>query len=166
MEQVQSMSAHRQATDWLAVFDPLEPRRLFASARLAIIGDFSSDVQTAPTRDVANLVKSWSPDAVVTVGDNNYPDGAASTIDANVGQWYQQYIAPYKGTYGTGSPDGVNRFWPALGNHDWNTTGAKPFLDYFTLPGNERYYTVTQGNVGIFVVDSESQEPDGTSSTS
>src|SRR5690348_16444220 len=111
------MSPRHSPNPPFTLLDALEPRVLFASARLAIIGDFSSDVQTAPTRAVSNLVKSWSPDAVVTVGDNNYPDGAASTIDANVGQWYGQFISPYKGSYGTGSADGVNHFWPALGNH-------------------------------------------------
>ncbi len=148
------------------IVDSLEPRMLMAATRVAVIGDFSSDEQTAPTRDVANLVKSWSPDAVVTVGDNNYPDGAASTIDANIGQWYGQYIYPYHGSYGSGASDGVNHFWPALGNHDWNTGTDKPYTDYFTLPGNERYYTTQVGNVGLFIVDSESQEPDGTSASS
>src|SRR5947208_346366 len=86
---------------------------------LAVIGDFSSDVQLAPTRDVSNLVKSWSPDAIITTGDNNYPVGGADTIDANIGQWYQQFIYPYKGIYGTGSADQQNHFWPTLGRHDW-----------------------------------------------
>jgi hypothetical protein len=148
------------------LFDVLEARVLFSATRVAVIGDFSSDVQTAPTRDVANLVHSWSPDAVVTVGDNNYPDGEASTIDQNIGQWYHSFIAPYKGSYGSGSADGVNRFWPALGNHDWNTPDAQPYLDYFTLPGNERYYTKQIGNVGLFIVDSDPNEPDGVTSTS
>jgi hypothetical protein len=150
----------------LLPFESLEARVLFASTRVAVIGDFSSDVQTAPTRDVANLVQSWSPDAVVTVGDNNYPDGEASTIDQNIGQWYHSFIAPYKGNYGAGSSDGVNRFWPALGNHDWNTPGAQPYVDYFTLPGNERYYSKQIDNVGLFIVDSDPNEPDGVTSTS
>lgn len=144
----------------------LEPRMLLASTRIAVIGDFSSDVQVAPTRDVAALVKSWAPSDVVTVGDNNYPDGAASTIDPNIGQWYHSFIAPYKGSYGAGSADGQNHFWPALGNHDWNIGTDQPYIDYFTLPGNERYYTKQVGNVGLFIVDSESPEPDGTSATS
>ena len=31
---------------------------------------------------VANMVRSWAPDCVITTGDNNYSVGAASTIDA------------------------------------------------------------------------------------
>src|SRR5205807_3802236 len=33
-------------------------------------------------------------------------------------------------------------------------------------PGNQRYYTVTQGPVALFVLDMNSNEPDGTSSLS
>jgi titin len=144
--------------------ESLEQRRLLAAVRLAVVGDFSA---TQATGDVANLVHSWNPSAIVTVGDNNYPDGEASTIDANIGQYYHDYIYPYLGTYGAGSPTGTNRFFPALGNHDWNDSrGAKPHTDYFNLPNNERYYSTQVGNVGIFVVDSEPQEPDGTGKNS
>lgn len=143
----------------------LEDRRLL-STTLAVVGDFSADGGSGPVQRVSSLVKSWSPSDVITVGDNNYPDGAASTIDANIGQWYHQYISPYKGTYGAGAADGQNHFWPSAGNHDWNTGTLKPYTDYFTLPNNERYYTTQIGNVGIFVIDSEPNEPDGMSSTS
>jgi hypothetical protein len=144
--------------------EPLEQRVLLT--RLAVLGDYSSDLQTAPTRDVSNLIKSWNPDAVVTAGDNNYPGGEASTIDANIGQWYHQFIYPYTGSYGSGSADGQNHFWPTLGNHDWDPGDCTPYTDYFTLPNNERYYTVQVGNIALFIVDSESPEPDGISSTS
>jgi hypothetical protein len=146
-----------------ATMEPLELRRLLA--HFAVIGDFSSDNATAPTRDVANLVKSWNPDFIATVGDNNYPDGSASTIDDNVGQWYHAFIGNYKGSYGGGASP--NKFWPALGNHDYNSSqGYKPYTDYFTLPNNERYYSTVQGNVEVFVINSDSHEPNGTSSTS
>lgn len=38
--------------------------------------------------------------------------------DARIGKYYGRYIAPYKGTYGTGPANGVNRFWTIAGNHD------------------------------------------------
>ncbi len=84
----------------------------------------------------------------MTTGDNNYPDGAAATIDENIGQYYADFIYPYTGSYGTGAAS--NRFFPSLGNHDWYTTGAMPYLDYFALPGNERYYRFTRGPVEFF----------------
>lgn len=130
--------------------------------RFAVIGDYGAARQSEA--DVADLVKSWDPDFIVTTGDNNYEDGAASTIDKNVGQFYHDFIAPYKGSYGAGAD--VNRFFPALGNHDWETPGARPYLDYFTLPGNERYYDFVQGPVHFFVLDSDPSEPDGVTSTS
>ena len=52
--------------------------------RFAVIGDYGAD--TPDELRVSSLVKSWKPDFVVTTGDNNYPDGAATTIDANIGQ--------------------------------------------------------------------------------
>ncbi len=131
----------------------------------AAIGDYGSDDQHE--LDVANLVKSWNPDFIITLGDNNYPSGEASTIDANIGKYYHEYIYPYRGTYGPGAA--TNRFWPSVGNHDWdNQLGAKlqPYLDYFTLPGNERYYDIVRGPVHFFMLDSDSAEPDGYKSTS
>src|SRR5439155_11033492 len=133
------------------------------TARFAVIGDYGSD--SSNENRVANLVKGWSPDFVVTDGDNNYPHGEASTIDQNIGQYYHSFIGNYKGSYGAGSS--TNRFWPALGNHDWDV-GDQPYLNYFTLPNNERYYNVVLCGVlvQLIVIDSDSHEPDGTSSTS
>ena len=65
-----------------------------------------------------------------------------------------------------------NRFFPALGNHDMDgisCTGSScsgAYLDYFTLPGNERYYDFVQGPVHFFMVNSDVREPDGNSATS
>lgn len=132
------------------------------TTRFAVIGDFGRD--GVPEADVAALVQSWSPDFLITTGDNNYDYGAAATIDANIGQYYHQFIFPYSGVYGQGSI--VNRMFPSLGNHDWIAAGAQPYLDFFTLPGNERYYDHMVGNVHLFCIDSDPNEPDGTLSTS
>jgi tartrate-resistant acid phosphatase type 5 len=132
------------------------------SLRFAVIGDFGEGNQAEA--DVAGLVHSWNPDIVITVGDNNYPNGKADTIDAHIGQYYHDFIFPYTGTYGAGATE--NRFFPTLGNHDWYTTGAKPYLDYFSLPGNERYYDFVRGPVHFFALDSDANEPDGVNKTS
>jgi hypothetical protein len=128
-----------------------------APITFAAIGDFGSD--HISTRQVAQLVKSWQPQFIITLGDNNYPSGAADTIDRNVGQFYHEFICPYLGRYGAGAVS--NRFFPCLGNHDWAATNAEPYLDYFTLPGNERYYTLVRGAVQLFCLDSDKHEPDG-----
>lgn len=130
--------------------------------RFAVIGDFG--LEGEPEAAVAGLVASWAPDFVVTVGDNNYPGGSAETIDRNIGQYYSQFIAPYKGAFGPGAD--TNRFWPTLGNHDWGSGYPEPYLSYFTLPGNGRYYTVERGPVALFALDSMPGEPDGISADS
>ncbi|MBI1807425.1 MAG: metallophosphoesterase [Ignavibacteria bacterium] len=132
------------------------------SIHFAVIGDYGLAGQAE--LDVSNLVKSWNPDFIITVGDNNYEYGEASTIDANIGQYYHQFIYPYSGSYGSG--DTLNRFFPAMGNHEWLTPGATPYLNYFTLPGNERYYDFVRGPVHFYVVDSDSSDPDGHTATS
>src|SRR6266478_3011233 len=123
------------------VLELLEDR--LAPAHFAVIGSYGLAGQ--PELNVAKLVSSWNPDFVLTVGNNNYPSGAASTIDANIGQYYHSYISPYTGSYGA---------------------GATSYLNYFTLPNNERYYDFTVGNIELFALDSSGAEPDGNTSTS
>src|SRR5688572_14541074 len=133
---------------------------------IGVIGDFGVAVLGASSAavelSVANLIKRWDPDFIVTLGDNNYPDGLSSTIDPNIGQFFAEYIHPYTGAYGPGGS--TNRFFPTLGNHDWAANGA-PSIAYFTLPGNERYYTYRRGSVEFFIVNT-SGDPDGSSSAS
>lgn len=140
----------------------VQPTSTPITITFAVIGDFGEN--SVGEKDVAALVQGWQPDFVITTGDNNYPRGGADTIDQTIGQYYHQFIAPYKGQYGNGAAE--NRFFPSLGNHDWQAPNAQPYLDYFTLPGNERYYDFTQGPVHFFAIDSDSNEPDGVSSTS
>ena len=127
-----------------------------------VIGDYGSAGQAEA--DVANLVKSWNPDFIVTVGDNNYPDGALYSIDQNIGQYYHNYIYKYIGKYGSGSA--TRRFFPALGNHDWHNGSINPYTNYFSLPGNERYYDFTYGPVHFFILDSVKDEEDGNTADS
>jgi photosystem II stability/assembly factor-like uncharacterized protein len=131
-------------------------------SKFAIIGDYGkagSNIQ-----GVSSYIHSWNPDFVITAGNNNYETGSALTIDDNVGQYFSRYIHPYTGNYGTG--DTVNRFFPALGEVDWLSSNASPYLNYFSLPGNERYYDFAKGNVHFFAIDSDPNEPDGIDSNS
>ncbi len=137
-------------------------KEAFQPVRFAVIGDFG--LASSRPQDVSTLIDTWNVDFIATAGDNNYPDGASSTIDANIGQFYSAYIFPYTGSFGPGGT--TNRFWPCLGNHDWITSNAQPYLNYFTLPGNERYYDKRIGSVHLFFVDSDAHEPDGVTSSS
>ena len=131
----------------------------------ANIGDFGdTDNEPAPTQ-VADLVKGWEPDFIITNGDNIY-DPEDSYEDA-VGALYGDYVTDQLDT---------NRFWPAIGNHDHNdpTNGIDDYFDYFTLPNNERYYDFVKGPVHFFVLHSgiqnnnqdTTEEVDGILSTS
>jgi len=132
------------------------------SIRFAVVGDYGTGDEKEAS--VARMVAKWEPQLILTAGDNNYPVGASYTIDANIGAFYSDYIHPYKGAYGEGATE--NRFFPALGNHDWMLGNIQPHYDYFQLPGNERYYAVERGPVAFFVVDSDPHEPDGIDSES
>ena len=126
--------------------------------RFVIIGDYG--LSGPEEAKVAALAQSLKPDFLITTGDNNYPLGAADTIDENIGRYFHEFIAPYRGSFGQGASQ--NQFFPSLGNHDWYSFGAQPYLDYFELPSNERYYDVVRGSVQLFALDSDPNEPDGT----
>jgi hypothetical protein len=128
--------------------------------RFVIIGDYGYSAGPDEAK-VAALVARLKPDFVVTTGDNNYLYGEAATIDENIGRYFHAFIAPYRGQFGSGAVE--NRFFPSLGNHDWNEpAGFQPYLDYFSLPNNERYYQVVRGPVQLFALNSDWHEPDGT----
>src|SRR5438132_3947696 len=137
-----------------------------STAHFAVIGDYAFN--TTAEQNVANLVNSWNPDFVITVGDNNYllPLSAA-TYDQAAGQYYHNYIYPYTGSYGAGAT--TNNFYPTIGDHDWLPAqgGIQPYESFFSgLPGNQRYYQFSRGPVDFFAIDSNTFEPDGTTSVS
>lgn len=141
-----------------------------AQLTIGVIGDYGAayagGASFSNEQAVANLIKSWHPDFIITTGDNNYPNDEASNIDTNIGQFFHEFIYPYVGTFGAGASS--NRFFPSIGNHEWpfGVAGLAPYLAYFTLPGNERYYSHRQGPVEVFAVVSDQQEPDGALPTS
>ncbi|WP_019946834.1 metallophosphoesterase [Hymenobacter aerophilus] len=128
-----------------------------AAQRFAAIGDYG--YAGAAERDVSELVKSWNPEFIITLGDNNYDLGDSTTIDQNIGQYYHAYIHNYKGRYGPRTS--TDRFFPSLGNHDYYTRNGQAYRDYFTLPGNGRYYEFVRGDVHLFALNSDPAEPDG-----
>ncbi len=125
----------------------------------ANIGDYGA--RSVAQRRVSQLIDSLKAQFIITTGDNVYPYiKSFDWMDDAIGPYYARYIFPYKGKYGPGSP-GVNRFFPSPGNHDWYYNGWKIYLEYFELPGNERYYDFIRGEVHFFSLNSEPGEPDG-----
>ena len=70
---------------WAVLPAPAAPE---ATVKIAVIGDYGDAGPSEAA--VANLIKGWSPDFIITTGDNNYQDGGADTIDANVGQYFHE----------------------------------------------------------------------------
>jgi hypothetical protein len=121
----------------------------------AVIGDYGFYKENPESvKQVAGLVKSWKPDFIVTLGDNNYPGGYPDDIDDNVGQFYSDYIYPYAGKYGNGNPDQENAFFPTIGNHDRLYERGQAYFDYFSLHfDNDRYYDIRKGPVHLLFLD-------------
>lgn len=66
--------------------------------QFAVIGDYGAD--STAEGDVADLVKSWTPDFILTTGDNNYNDGSADTIDKNIGHFFMNLSTRIKAAMG------------------------------------------------------------------
>lgn len=130
----------------------------------AVIGDYGKDGPDEAA--VAQLVKSWSPDLVITTGDNNYQSGEMSTIMENIADHYGEYIYNFDAEEayrcnGKAFEEELNRFFPSPGNHDtYGSSGMKPYLNFFTLPGNEVYYNFSWGDLAFFSLNSTASSMD------
>ncbi len=110
---------------------PAPPRALTVAAA----GDIclSSPESCAPT---AALIRSLTPDAVLTLGDNQYTEGALA-----------QYLASYDHAWGTFK----DITYPVAGNHEWRTPGAEGFKDYFSR--DDVWYTFTLAGWRFYALD-------------
>lgn len=130
--------------------------------KIAVIGDYGA---LGPgLEQVSAMIDDWNVDAIITTGDNVY-SSAAQPYDDIVGQFFHEYIGGYSGAYGAGAA--TNKFWPTLGNHDYDHLAA--YLAWFNLPGNERYYdtALDSGNMArLYAFNSDSRDPDGRTQTS
>lgn len=137
-------------------------------SQFAIIGDFGNPTNGTAESDVAVLVKGWDDGKgkffIVTSGDNIY----APTNK------YSVAVTPFYGDYITQDLT-TNRFWPALGNHDYTDPigGVQAYYDFFKLPNNERYYDFVKGATHFFILNSSlaslgstPPDPDGLTATS
>lgn len=123
----------------------------------AEIGDFGWFGK--PEMSVSRLVKSWNPDFIISAGDNNYSDGEFNTLEYNISYFYGDYIYNYDAPSeyrcnGLAFRDRINRFFPTPGNHDsYNKNYLMPYYNYFTLPGNEKYYRFDWGPASFFSIN-------------
>ena len=124
----------------------------------AALGDFGKSGEAE--KSVADLVKSWDPDFIITTGDNNYESGELKTIKENISDYYGEYIynfdAPAKyRCNGEAFDEQINKFFPSPGNHDARSKdGLTPYLNFFTLPQDEVYYSFVWGPITFYALNS------------
>jgi uncharacterized protein (TIGR03382 family) len=121
-----------------------------AAARHAVVGVLGDFGTQGPieTGNAARLVER-NVEALVTVGDNAYPNGAAAEWDPAV---FRPLAALLRQT----------TFWPAMGDHEYKTPYAQGFIDAFELPSGpqgERYYSFDWGDLHFAVLDSNCITP-------
>jgi hypothetical protein len=78
----------------------------------------------------AQVVQNVNPDLVFTTGDNAYPDGTLSDYTT----WFQPTWGAFK-----------TKIRPAPGNHDYHTSGAAGYFDYFNGVGVQTGPAGTRG---------------------
>lgn len=110
-------------------------------------GDYGND--TVSQRHLRNQMLKDSFHFILTTGDNTYEDGAYDEFDTNVFKIYPTLFSRVP-------------LFPIVGNHDYLTDLAAPYLDVFDLPQNawrlqdrERYYSFDYGNVHFVALDTD-----------
>lgn len=97
---------------------------------------------------VAALIPTLSPDAVFLLGDIQYESGALSEFRTRFGQAFGAYSA---------------LLYPVPGNHEYQTSGAAGYFDYFNGVGvatgragtrGQGYYSLNVGSWHIVVINS------------
>jgi hypothetical protein len=83
-------------------------------------------------------------DLMIHTGDIAYDDGTLAEFDANVFGVYAELFRNIP-------------FFPAAGNHEYNTSSAAPFRSVFSLPGDsgEKWYSYDWGRVHFAALDTE-----------
>jgi hypothetical protein len=108
------------------------------------IGDCNTDDDEATAALLDNI-----PGTVFAAGDNAYPDGSA---------------AKYKGCYEPTWGRHKDRTRPIPGNHDYHTSGARGYKDYFGAVAlnadGDPWYSYDLGDWHIVALDSECAETD------
>jgi len=123
------------------------------SLRFAVIGDYGWRGRNQ--KAVIKQIEEFSPQLIVTTGDNAYNRGRYRELRKNVLEPFSMLLA-------------TRAFFPVLGNHDVDTKNGAPYLDVFSLPHNnsidsERYYSFEAGPVHFSMLDSASKEATGLS---
>jgi acid phosphatase type 7 len=138
------------SSGWLIEgYTPADAAADSATVRVVAVGDIACPPGEEATPDTcqqaatAELAKSFDPDAVLLLGDIQYPYGALAEFEAG--------FAPSWGSLGA-------RLKPAAGNHEWLTPGAVGYYRYFGIPSDSdslAYYSFDMGAWHILSLDTD-----------
>ncbi len=133
-----------------AVPSPTASPTRSVTVTIAAAGDIACDPSAnvgAPQRcdqaATADLVAGLHPTAVLPLGDNQYEDGTLAA--------YQAVYAPTWGRF-------FKNTYPTVGNHEYLTSKAQGYFDYFKLPA---YYAYNLGNWHLVSLDSSCSQVGG-----
>jgi hypothetical protein len=99
-----------------------------------------------PCTPTARLIRRIGPDVALTLGDNQYSDGALA-----------EYLASYDHAWGTFK----EITFPVAGNHEWKTPNAQGYLDYFHL--RTYWYSFKVGKWRLYALDGTCSDDGGCS---
>lgn len=135
--------------------------------KFAVIGDYGTNNKCGTNESaVANLVNSWNAAFIITTGDNIYYGNLNTTEQVCPSECVNDFDSTVKKYYGNFYTANVNtnNFFPAIGDHDISGeldfdprpgTYLLYYLDFFRLPGNERYYTFLKGNIRFICLNND-----------
>jgi calcineurin-like phosphoesterase family protein len=107
---------------------------------VAAAGDICG-TDTTSCSGTETLLEQINPDGVLTLGDNQYNDGALAD--------YNAYYNPQWGKQNA-------RVYPSPGNHDFHIANAQGYRDYFGARAPGLYYSYNMGSWHVVSLSSSS----------
>lgn len=105
-------------------------------------------------RQTADLLKSLNPDAVLALGDNQYPSGSLKDFQDGYDHSWGAFRA---------------KTYPVAGNHEYGTPDAQGYFSYFGSRAGEPgkgYYSYDLGSWHVIALNSECEHVGGCTDTS
>jgi hypothetical protein len=112
-------------------------------ARVLLAAGDIAECPTSGDEATARILSRYPGATIATLGDNAYPDGATEDFE----RCYDPSWGRYK-----------DRTRPATGNHDFGTTDAEGYFDYFGKAGGDfdkYYYSYDLGAWHVVVLNSD-----------
>ena len=137
------------ATGWIARAQTNPSPQAKTAAHVLVTADTGSGnaEQFANGKQMAAIHRQRPVDFVILGGDNIYPDGNLAEVEA-------KFTKPYAALLQAGVP-----FHAVLGNHDIRTGNGEPQVAYKPFGMKGRWYTIRQGPVEFFMLDTNMRAP-------